>query len=192
MFERALDPIVMSAYIITTLQTLISRETSPLTPAVITIGRIQAGTAFNIIPETAVMDGTMRAYSNEHRDFLLRRIQEVANGVTTTMGGSCEVQLYDGCPPCINDPEMTAVVQRAAVETVGEKNVDTDESILITGSDDMAFFLQAVPGCYFLVGANNAEKGARYPHHHPQFNIDEDALPIAVEVLSRAALDFLS
>src|SRR5512142_307720 len=69
MFERALDPIVMSAYIITTLQTLISRETSPLTPAVITIGRIQAGTAFNIIPEIAVMDGTMRAYSNEHRDF---------------------------------------------------------------------------------------------------------------------------
>jgi amidohydrolase len=87
---------------------------------------------------------------------------------------------------------MTALVRKAASTTVGEQNVDDSEAVLIAGSDDMAFFLQAVPGCYFLVGANNAEKGARYPHHHPQFNIDEDALPIAVEVLSRAALDFLS
>ncbi len=196
MFERAFDPIVMSAYIITALQTLISRETSPLTPAVLSIGRIQAGTAFNIIPETAVMDGTMRAYSQKHRKFLLQRIQEVANGIATTMGGSCEVELYGGgdggCPACVNDPEMTALVHKAAVAAVGEQNVDESEAVMTTGSDDMAFFLQTVPGCYFIVGARNAEKGAHYPHHHPRFNVDEDALPIAVEILTRATLDFLS
>lgn len=187
----AVDPIVISAYIISALQTLISRETSPFSPAVITIGIIQAGTAFNIIPETATLHGTMRAYTPMHRIYLSRRITEIANGIATSMGGSCDVDLVDGCPPCINDPAMTEVVYRAAVETVGEKFVDTGENVMTTGSDDMSYFLQSVSGCYFIVGAQNKEKGAYYPHHHPHFNVDEDALPIGVEVLTRTALDFL-
>src|SRR5712691_3693003 len=185
------DPIVIAAYIVTALQTLISRETSPFSPAVITIGQIQAGTAFNIIPETAVMHGTMRAFAKEHRAKLLRRITEVASGVASAMGGSCDVELIDGCPPCVNNAGMTELVQNAAIAAVGEKDVDTSEEVMSAGSDDMACFLDAVPGCYFIVGANNPTKGADYPHHHPRFNIDEDALPVAVEVLSRAALDFL-
>ncbi len=189
--ETTVDPIVIAAYILTTLQTLISRETSPFSPAVITFGQIQAGTAFNIIPETAVMNGTMRAFSKEHRAKLLRRIREIATGVASAMGGSCEVELIDGCPPCVNDAGMTELVRNAAVTSVGENAVDTSEDVMTTGSDDMACFLAAVPGCYFIVGANNPEKGANYPHHHPRFNIDEDALPVAVEVLSRAAMDFL-
>ncbi len=189
--EESVDPIVIAAYIITALQTLISRETSPFSPAVITIGRVQAGSAFNIIPETAELQGTMRAFSREHREKLLRRIRELANGVAGAMGGSCEVQVFDGCPPCVNEEAMTGLVRRAAVETVGEQAVDTSEDVMTTGSDDMAYFLDAVPGCYFIVGANNPEKGANYPHHHPRFNIDEDALPIAVEVLARAAMDYL-
>ncbi len=189
--ETTVDPIVISAYIVTALQTLISRETSPFNPAVITIGKIQAGTAFNIIPETAEMHGTMRAYSTEHRSKLVRRISEIVKGIATAMGGSCEIEVIDGCPPCVNDSKMTAIVHNAAVAAVGEKEVDDSEEVMTTGSDDMACFLEAVPGCYFIVGAKNEEKGANYPHHHPRFNIDEDALPIGVEVLSRAAMDFL-
>ncbi len=189
--EESVDPIVIAAYIITALQTLISRETSPFSPAVITIGRVQAGSAFNIIPETAELQGTMRAFSKEHREKLLRRIGELANGVARAMGGSCEVQGFDGCPPCVNEEAMTELVRHAAIEAVGEQAVDTSEDVMTTGSDDMAYFLDAVPGCYFIVGANNPEKGANYPHHHPRFNIDEDALPIAVEVLARAAMDYL-
>jgi amidohydrolase len=189
--ETTVDPIVISAYIITAFQTLISRETSPFSPAVITIGKIQAGTAFNIIPESAEMHGTMRAFSAEHRSKLVRRIGEIANGIATAMGGSCEIEVIDGCPPCVNDSTVTEIVHNAAVATVGEKKVDDGEEVMTTGSDDMACFLQAVPGCYFIVGAKNEEKGANYPHHHPRFNIDEDALPIGVEVLSRAAMDFL-
>jgi amidohydrolase len=86
---------------------------------------------------------------------------------------------------------MTELVQNAAIAAVGEKDVDTSEEVMSAGSDDMACFLDAVPGCYFIVGANNPVKGADYPHHHPRFNIDEEALPVAVEVLSRAAMDFL-
>jgi amidohydrolase len=189
--ETTVDPIVISAYIVTALQTLISRETSPFSPAVITIGIIQAGTAFNIIPESAEMHGTMRAFSAKHRSTLVRRISEIATGIATAMGGSCEVNVIDGCPPCVNDAKVTEIVHNAAVASVGEKEVDDSEEVMTTGSDDMACFLQAVPGCYFIVGAKNEEKGANYPHHHPRFNIDEDALPIGVEVLSRAAMDFL-
>ncbi len=189
--EASIDPIVIAAYIVTALQTVISRETSPFAPAVITVGRIQAGTAFNIIPETAEMQGTIRAFRAEHRQKLVRRIGEIATGIATAMGGTCLVEVIDGCPPCVNDSGMTEVVHKAAVATVGEKDVDDSEEVMGTGSDDMACFLEAVPGCYFIVGTNNEEKGANYPHHHPRFNIDEDALPIGVEVLTRAAMEFL-
>ncbi len=189
--ETTVDPIVVGAYIITALQTLISRETSPFSPAVITIGKVEAGTAFNIIPETAEMLGTMRAFSVEHREKMLRRIREVAMGVASAMGATCDVQALDGCPPCTNDGGMTELVQQAAVASVGADRVDNGEEVMTTGSDDMAAFLNTVPGCYFIVGAKNESKGAKYPHHHPRFNVDEDAMPIGVEVLTRAALDFL-
>jgi amidohydrolase len=189
--ETTVDPIVIASYIVTALQTLISRETSPFSPAVVTIARITAGTAFNIIPESAEMHGTVRAFTLEERDRLLRRIRELSSGVASAMGGSCDVQVNEGCPPCVNDAAMTELVRGAAVATVGERNVDSGIDVMSTGSDDMAEFLRAVPGCYFIVGANNPEKGAKYPHHHPRFNIDEDAMPIAVEALSRAAMAFL-
>jgi amidohydrolase len=189
--ETTVDPIVISAHIVTALQTLISRETSPMSPAVITIGIIKTGTAFNIIPEIAEMHGTMRAFDADHREKLKRRISEVAQGIATAMGGSCEINMIDGCPPCVNDEKMTEVVRVAAIAAVGEQEVDASDDVMTAGSDDMACFLEAVPGCYFIVGARNEAKGANYPHHHPRFNIDEDALPIGVEVLARAAMDYL-
>jgi len=189
--EQSVDPIVVAAQIITALQTLISRETSPFNPAVITIGKIEAGSAFNIIPDRAEMQGTMRAYTSEHRDKLLRRITELTQGIATAMNATCEITLFDGCPPCVNDPAMTEVVQRAAVSSVGAAAVDTGEEVMTAGSDDMAFFLDTVPGCYFIVGSQSEKDGAVYPHHHPNFNISEYSLPIAAEVLVRATLDYL-
>jgi amidohydrolase len=191
--HEAVDPIVITAHIITALQTLISRETSPFRPSIITIGEIKAGTTFNIIPETSVMRGTVRTFSGEHREYLMRRIADVANGIATTLGGSCDVQWEEGgCPPCYNDPTIAALVRAAAVASVGEQMIDEGEDVMSTGSDDMAEFLQAVPGCYFLVGSRSEEKGTHYQHHHPRFNIDEEALPIGVEILTRAALEYLS
>ncbi len=189
--QEAVDPIVISAYIITALQTLMSRESSPFSPAVISIGTIQAGRAFNIIPETAQMQGTVRAFSQADREQWLRRIRELATGVSLAMGGSCEVQAYSGPHACVNDASMTHLVHEAAVASVGAGNVESSEAVMTTSSDDMADFLKAVPGCYFIVGARNEEKGAHYPHHHPRFNFDEDAMSIAVEVLARAAMNFL-
>ncbi|GHO93992.1 peptidase M20 [Reticulibacter mediterranei] len=189
--ESAVDPIVISAQIILALQTLISRETSPFSPAVITVASVHSGTAFNIIPEQATLLGTMRAFTRDHQQYLARRVAEVANGIATAMGGGCEISWNDAIPPCVNDPSMTELVQKAASATVGEDHVDSGEEVMTTGSDDMAIFLNTVPGCYFIVGARNEAKGAEYPHHHPRFNIDEEALPVGVEVLTRATLDYL-
>jgi len=121
----------------------------------------------------------------------LRRISELANGIASAMGGSCVVQVFNGCPPCTNDATMTELVHQAAAASVGDDHVDSSEEVMTTGSDDMAYFLNAAPGCYFIVGAHNEAKGAKYPHHHPRFNVDEDSLPIGVEVLTRAALEYL-
>jgi amidohydrolase len=189
--DSAVDPIVISAYMITALQTLLSRECSPFSPAVITIGTIQAGIAFNIIPETVEMQGTVRAFSQEDREKWLRRIRELATGTASAMRGSCDVQALYGPHACVNDASMTQLVHEAAIASVGTGNVESSEEVMTTSSDDMAYFLKAVPGCYFIVGAHNEQKGANYPHHHPRFNIDEDAMPIAVEVLARAAMNFL-
>jgi amidohydrolase len=189
--QNAVDPIVIVAHVVTALQTLISRETSPFSPAVITVGMLQAGTAFNIIPEIAVLRGTIRTFTPTQQAHLRRRMTELTTGIALSMGGGCDVEFIDACPPCVNDPVMTEMVYRAAVASVGKEFVKVDESVMATWSDDMAYFLQSAPGCYFVVGVQNADKGASYPHHHPQFNLDEDALPIGMEVLTRAALDFL-
>lgn len=189
--HSAVDPIVISAYLITALQTLLSRESSPFSPAVITISIIQAGSAFNIIPETVEMKGTVRAFSQADREQLWRRLSEMATGIASAMGGSCDVQIFNGPHACVNDASMTHLVHEAAIASVGAGNVESSEEVMTTSSDDMADFLKAVPGCYFIVGAHNEQKGATYPHHHPRFNIDEDAMPTAVEVLARAAMNFL-
>lgn len=190
--HETVDPIVISAQIIIALQTLISRESSPFRPAIVTVGEIKAGTLPNIIPASAIMRATMRAFSQEHRTYLLQRIEKMASAIALAMGGSCEMTWVDGCPSCVNDPIITALVRRAAVASVGEDMINEGEGVLSTGSDDMAEFLRTAPGCYFLVGSRNEAKQTHYQHHHPRFNIDEEALPIGVEILTRAVLDFLN
>jgi amidohydrolase len=189
--EGTIDPVVTAAQIILALQTLISRETSPFERAVLTIASVHAGSAFNIIPEEVVLQGTLRTFDEGYRQRIIARLREMAQSIATAHRATCEVEVADGCLACVNDPAMTEVVRRAAEAAAGPACVDSDERVMTTGSDDMAYFLHAVPGCYFIVGARNEAKGAVYPHHHPRFNIDEEALPVAVEVLTRAALDYL-
>src|SRR5207244_7210058 len=113
--DSAVDPIVIGAYIITALQTLISRETSPFSPAVITIGKMEAGTAFNIIPEMAELQRTMRAYSVENREKMLGPIREVATGVASALGATSDVKTFKGSPTCIHDQGKTEEVQDDAI-----------------------------------------------------------------------------
>jgi amidohydrolase len=188
--ELNIDPIVAAAQIVSALQTLVSREISPFHPAVVTIGAIHGGTAFNVIADEVVLSGTVRTHDEADRAHLLRRIGELAREVAQGMRAMCTLTSDIGIPACFSDAGMAALVQRAAIATVGEDHVTAD--CIQTVGDDMALFLNAVPGCYFLVGAGDMAHGIPAPHHSAHFAIHEGCLPIGAEVLARAALDYLA
>jgi amidohydrolase len=188
--HQAADPIVAAAQIIVALQTVVSRETAPLETAVVTIGTLQAGTAFNIIPDRVEMRGTVRAFSEELRRRTLRRVEEIAAGVASALRTRAAVTVRFGCPPVINDARVSEVVRSVAEQTVGAGSVL--EMTPTTGSDDVAFFLERAPGCYFVVGSHNRARSLDSPHHNPRFDFDEATLPVAAKVLGGAALRLLA
>jgi amidohydrolase len=187
--HTAIDPVVVTAQVILAIQTIISRETSPFSPAVITIGRVTAGTAFNVIAESAELLGTTRAIEASERERLLKRVAEIATAVASGYGAEVHFFRGSGCPPVVCDTATADLVRRAAAATVGEEQVDI--AVPITVGDDVACFLERAPGCYFLVGAGHPERGPVPPHHSAYFDIDEAALPVGVETLVRASLDVL-
>ena len=187
--HQTIDPIPVAAQIILALQLLVSRNISPFDPAVLTIGMVQAGSAFNVIPEQVTMKGTIRAYDMKVRDYLVERAEETVRGICLGAGATYEFNSRFCCPPVVNDEGVTAVARRAAQRVLGEGKVVT--AAQATTGDDVAYFNQQAPGCYFLVGSGNAQKGYTRPHHHQEFDFDEDALPVAVAVLAQGALDLL-
>jgi amidohydrolase len=186
----AVDPVVVAAQIVVALQTLVAREVSPFHPAVVTFGSIHGGGAFNIIADEVELRGTLRAYSQADRELLRRRIGEVARNVAEGMRASVDYEIRGGCPACVNDAEMATLVRRAAVAVVGEANVPGGDQRQ-AASDDMAYFLEKAPGCYFFVGASDSARGIDAPHHSPRFDIAEESLAIGLETLARATLDYL-
>lgn len=181
--QEVIDPIVTAAEIVTTLQTLVSRETDPVDQAVISITSIHGGTAFNIIPESVELKGTLRTFKPETRERLRRRIVEVGRSVAELHGATLASEWFEGSPAVVNDADATARFRRVAAEVVGADRVVACDPMM--GGDDMALWLQQAPGCYFFVGSRGSEASA-YPHHHPRFDLDERSLPIAVEVLATA------
>lgn len=188
--HQVADPIVASAELIVGLQTLVSRESPPLEPAVLTIGSIHGGTAPNIIPTRVELQGTIRAFAPELRERLLVRLGEVVSSVARTFRVEANLRMTDSCPACINDAEMAALVQRVATGIIGAEHVTDGQRTM--GADDMSLFLNAAPGCYFFVGGANPERGFDSPHHSPTFDFDEAALAVGVQVLAGAALEFLN
>jgi amidohydrolase len=187
--HQTVDPVVAASEIVVALQSLVSREISPFNPAVVTVGSIHGGTAFNVIADEVELQGTFRTFAEEDRAHLERRIKELAEQVAAGLRASVDIELLRGCPPCVSDATMTKLVQHAAAEAVGTQNVREDQ--LTTGSDDMAFFLNTVPGSYFVVGTQNKALGYDAPHHSARFKIDESGLSVGVEVMVRAVLEYL-
>lgn len=189
--HQGVDTVLISSQIIVTLQSLVSRETDPVNTSVISICTVMAGDgAHNIIPETVELRGTLRTFDPALREKLVRRIEELAKGMASAMGGSAEIEWKPGSPAVVNDATMTERFRAVAREVVGEQAVL--ETPPVMGGDDMAEFLLRRPGVYFWVGASDPSTGKDKPHHHPGFDIDDErALPIATELLARAALDFL-
>jgi amidohydrolase len=190
--HQAKDPVLASAHLIVALQGLVSRETNPVGTSVITIATVRAGEgAHNIIPERVELKGTLRTFDPDLRKTLEQRIREVANGISTALGCRADIDWIAGPPPVTNDEHLTERFRAVARQVVGPENVHVADQIM--GGDDMAEFLVMKPGVYFFVGSADASAGKNSPHHHPKFDIDDErALPIAAELLARAALDFLN
>jgi amidohydrolase len=187
--HQTTDPVVAAAELIVAWQTLVSRESPPLQPAVLTIGSIHGGTAPNIIPDRVDLQGTLRVFDPALREQLLVRLREVLEGIAATFRVKAQLQMTDCCPACINDDAMAELVTAAASRAIGADNVLNGTRTM--GADDMSLFLNAVPGCYFFVGSANAERGLDSPHHSPTFDFDEQALDVGLDVLVGAALAYL-
>jgi amidohydrolase len=187
--HQVADPVLAGAELIVALQTLVSRESPPMEPAVLTIGSIHGGTAPNIIPSHVELQGTLRVFDPALRKRLLTRAQEVVAGIASTFRVQSEMRLTEACPACVNDPAKTECVQRIAARVIGPSNVLSGMRTL--AAEDMAVFLNEVPGCYFFVGAANNDRGLNSPHHSPAFDFDERALEVGVHVLASVALEYL-
>ena len=181
----AIDPIVASAQIITALQTLVSRETPPLSTAVLSLTTLKAGTAFNIIPDAVEMTGTLRCFDAALREKHLASLHRTVEGLATSLRCTARVENQFLTPALLNDPAVTAVARQVAAMIVGESRVVAAEPL--TGSDDVAYFFQKVPGCYAFVGSAKPEWSPAPAAHNAKFDIDESAMKIGTEFLVRAA-----
>jgi len=176
--HEAVDPIVVAAHAIVALQTVVSRAVAPSDEAVLTIGRLEGGKRGNIIPDQVMMSGTVRTFDRNVEARVLARMDELLRGVTSAWGATYQFD-HSTLPACVNDAECAAIVRRAAVALIGEERVGEAR---LTGSDDMAYFLEARPGAYFFLGGGNAARGIVYPHHSAKFDFDEACLGLGIEL----------
>jgi amidohydrolase len=189
--QHTVDPIVVGAYIITSLQTLVSRNTDPLDSCVVTVGSFHAGDAFNVIPETATMKGTVRTYSKHLYEMIPTKLEKLARGVAESFGATIDFYYERVNKPTINNPKMADIVRRASRKILGENSV-TEEEAKSMGGEDYSAFLDRVPGCYFFIGSRNPSKGFVNPHHSSKFDFDEDALANGLAVMIEASKIYLS
>lgn len=189
--HQTVDAIVVGAQIVNALQTVVSRTVNPLDPAVVTIGKFQAGTAQNVIADTAELWGTVRYFNPSLQGALEQQIQQVIAGVCQSQGADYHLDYRRLYPALINDPAITQLV-RSVATTVVETPVGVVPDCQTMGGEDMAFFLQAVPGCYFFLGSANPTLELAYPHHHPRFDFDETVLSLGVEIFVRCIEKFCS
>ena len=186
----SVDPILISAHVITALQTILSREIAPTQTGVMGFGTIQGGTAFNVVSDTVELAGTVRTLDDSVRDYILRRVEEISSQVAQAMRGECEFTHIVGVPPVVNDEEVSKLVTEVAEGVVGAANVVTITPLQL--GEDVTLFLKQAPGCFFLVGCGNAAKGITAPHHSAEFDIDEDSLPIAAQIMTEATLLYVA
>jgi len=187
--HEAADALVAAAEVVTALQTVVSRRIDPLLPAVITVGEFHAGTAFNVIAGEARLAGTVRTLDDAVWDAMPSSIEEVCRGVCDAHGCSCELDYRRLDRPLVNDPALARRVHSVAREMVGADRVVEQVTM---GGEDMGEYFTVVPGCFFFVGARNEERGIVASHHHPEFDLDEEALPLGAEMLVRLTREFLA
>jgi amidohydrolase len=188
--HQTVDAIVVASQIVNALQTIVSRNVNPIDSAVVTIGEFHAGTALNVIADTADLSGTIRYFNPELENLISQRLEAIISGICQMHGADYKLDHWQLYPPTINDSAIAELVRSIAAEVV-ETPIGVVPECQTMGGEDMSFFLQQVPGCYFFLGSANPDKGLAYPHHHPRFDFDETALGMGVEMFVRCVEQFL-
>ena len=183
--HEATDAIVIAGFLITAIQTLVSREINPLHPSVVTIGRIEAGSAPNVIAEDAVLEGTIRTTLEEVREQLQTGLRRMVEATAALHDARVELEIQTGNPPVVNSPREAAIARRAACHVVGEPAVPGTEYPSM-GSEDFSYYLDVCPGCYVRFGAR-APDWDPIPLHSPAFDIDEDVLMVGADFFDAVA-----
>ncbi|KAL6192467.1 PREDICTED: IAA-amino acid hydrolase ILR1-like 1 [Fragaria vesca subsp. vesca] len=192
--QQSIDPILAVSASVVSLQSIVSREIDPLDSGVVSVAMIQGGSAFNIIPDSATISGTYRAFSKKSFNALSQRIEEVVKGQAAVHRCTAEVEFlgegHPNIPPTINDERIYKQARGLSSELVGNENTELAPTFM--GSEDFAFFLDKVPGSMFFLGTSNEKIGATYPPHSPYYFIDEDIFPIGAALHATFAFSFLS
>jgi amidohydrolase len=172
------------AHVITALQTIVSRNVSPIDTAVVTVTRVQCGDAYNIIPQQVALAGTIRTFRKEVREIVVTRFQQIVDQTARALGCEAKVEIRQLSLPVINDADIAAQL-KAGFQQVAP-DLKYPSHVMTMAAEDMAYFLERVPGVYFFVGSANAARALDYPHHHPRFDFDEEALVTGSALLASA------
>ena len=188
--HQTIDPVLVAAHVITALQSLVSRRRDPLSEAVVSVTEVHAGRAFNVIPDRADLRGTVRTFGGHFFEDAPRLVEDTAQGVASAFGAHVNVNYRRLSAPLINNEELSRLMRDVAADMIGANNVR--QGVRTMGGEDMAFFLEKVPGCFAFVGSAPRTGGRASPHHSPTFDIDEESLVIAAELLTQTAIRYLS
>ena len=185
------DPILISAKIIDGLQTIISREVELTNEAaVITVGKITSGVRFNIIPESAEMIGTIRTLDYDMKALINKRMKEMVPALAKAYGGEATIEIKDATDITYNDPDLVTQMLPSLNKVAGENNVQTQKAV--TGAEDFSYFQKEVPGFFFFLGGMTPGNTASFPHHTPDFIIDDSGLLLGVKALTEMSIDYLN
>ena len=188
--QRVADPILIAAHIIVALQQIVSRNSHPFLPSVLSLCQLRAGEATNVIPDTAQVAGTFRTQDEQWRQEAHQKMQTLAQGIAQSMGGTCELTIKKGYPCLHNDPALTQRARLAAEDYLGKDSVTTAEACL--GAEDFAYYAQQLPGCFYYLGVQNQARGITSHVHTPTFDVDEAALALAPGLMAWLALQELA
>jgi amidohydrolase len=187
--HEAVDAIAVTGQILSALQTIVSRNVDPQETAVLTIGSVHGGTAYNVIAETVALEGTIRTFSPAVRETVLTRLRVLLDGIAAGMGAQYDLKVQGVAPAVVNDPGVSEVARAAAVQVVGATSVAWHPPLMV--SEDFSEYQRLVPACFMLLGSGNPALGLNAPHHNPRFDFDETALPIGAALMATAAARFL-
>ena len=188
--HQSIDPIVVASHIVTALQTIVSRSTDPLNAVVVTVGEFHAGTASNIIPDTAKLTGTLRALNENDRTRAAEQLRQIAEQIAQSLGASATFELHCGYPVLVNDATAAAFVREVADDVIGSQNVISDMAPVM-GAEDFAFFAERIPAAFWCLGVRKSDDSSQPQLHQSTYDFPDDALALGIRLHCEIAMRYL-